>query len=561
MRSDDLARHSPDDVTNQSPPLENYNLAAGDAPLLEALAREGGTATAQASVLRLGQVLGTASVLSLGDQANAHEPTLKNFDRFGRRIDEVEFHASYHELMALSMREGLHASPWESATPGRYVERAAKYYLKHQVEQGTSCPITMTFAVTASLRSDPAMYAAWKPKLESRLYDAQSAPVGQKTSALFGMGMTERQGGSDVRSNASKAYPMEQSGPGKPYRIDGHKWFCSAPQSDALLVLAQTTEGLSCFLVPRFLQDGQRNAVIVERLKPKLGNRSNASSEIRLRNATGFLLGEEGRGVAVIIEMVRHTRLDCCIGGAALIRRGLSEAIHHCAFRYTFGRRLIEQPLMQNVLADMALESEAATVLMMRLNRAYEEAEYSEEAASFARLATAIAKFQITRKETQVIREALECFGGNGYIEESPMPRLFRESPLNAIWEGSGNVQCLDALRAAQRSPTSMDTLVDELERARGAIPLYDRWLSALPALFKDPTTLELRARTVVESLAIGLQSALMIQHSPSHVAEAFVLSRLGPDRGQAFGTLPQGIDFRSIIARHAPETVARMPA
>lgn len=554
MRPEDLAGRSPDDVTNQSPPLENYNLAAGDTPLLESIVREGAGAVSTAPILALGHELGTAAMLELGEQANVHEPVLKNFDRFGRRIDEVNFHASYHQLMALSMREGLHTSPWDNDARGRYVERAAKYYLKHQVEQGTSCPITMTFAVTASLREDPTCYAAWQPKLASRVYDPQSAPVSHKTSALFGMGMTERQGGSDVRSNASKAYPIDQPGAGQAYRIDGHKWFCSAPQSDALLVLAQAAEGLSCFLVPRFLDDGSRNAVIVERLKPKLGNRSNASSEIRLRNATGLLLGDEGRGVSVILEMVRHTRLDCCIGAAALIRRCLSEAIHHCSNRYTFGRRLIEQPLMKNVVADMALESEAATLLMMRLNRAYEEAAYSEEAAHFARLGTAVAKFQITRKETQIAREALECFGGNGYIEEAPMARLFRESPLNAIWEGSGNVQCLDALRAVQRTPESMDTLLAELERARGAIPAYDKWLSDLPELFRDQTTLELRARTLVESLAIGLQSALMIQHSPNAVAEAFVLSRLGPDRGQAFGTLPQHVDFTYIVERNHPD-------
>lgn len=554
MRADEFAQRAPDEVTNQAPALENVNLARGDAPLLEAVEREG-AGWVKDELLGLGEELGRAEWFRHGEAANTFEPTLKNFDRFGRRQDEVEFHPSYHALMQVSMREGLHNSPWTSQKPGRFVARAAKYYIKHQIEQGTSCPITMTFAVAASLPANPRMAERWEGLLASTEYDPRSLPAGMKTSALFGMGMTERQGGSDVRANASKAEPVGARGNGELYRIDGHKWFCSAPQSDALLVLAQTRGQLSCFLMPRYLEDGSRNPFEVQRLKPKLGNRSNASSEIRMRDAYGWLLGEEGRGVATIIEMVRHTRLDCCIGGASLIRRALSEALNHCAHRYAFGGLLIEQPLMQNVLADMCLESEAATALMMRLNRAYEEGIENPDAANFARLATAVAKFQITRKETEVVREALECHGGNGYIEESPMPRLFRESPLNAIWEGSGNVQCLDALRAAQRSPETVSAVLDELGLARGTSSIYDRWLSGLLDKLGNFQTMETRARQVVEDLALGLQASLLLRHGSAVVAEAFVRSRLGGEHGQSFGTLPEDIDFQSIIDRSLPET------
>lgn len=553
MRPEELATCLPEQVTNQSPPLEDLNLARGDMALTEAVEREG-AAWVLPELDALGAELGAAQVFRWSEQANQFEPELRNFDRFGHRIDEVEFHPAYHALMELSMREGLHASPWASAKPGRFVARAAKYYLKHQVEQGTSCPITMTFAVAASLQANPDLAEVWVPRLLGTRYDPRSLPASQKHSSLFGMAMTERQGGSDVRANSSKAEPVGARGNGNLYRIDGHKWFCSAPQSDALLVLAQTRGELSCFLVPRFLEDGRRNPVVVQRLKSKLGNRSNASSEIRLEHAEGWLLGEEGRGVATIIEMVRHTRLDCCIGGAALIRRAVAETLNHVAHRFAFGQRLIDQPLMQNVVADLCLESEAATTLMMRLNRAYEEAlQGDEEAAAFARLGTAVAKFQITRKETEVVREALECHGGNGFIEESPMPRLFRESPLNAIWEGSGNVQCLDALRAAQRAPETVDAVLAELERARGLHPVYDRWLSDIGDILDSLQTMEVRARRIVEKLAIGLQSSLLLRHGSAVVADAFIRSRLGGDYGQAFGTLPEGVDYKAIIDRSMP--------
>lgn len=552
-----LAQHSPEDVTNQPPPLEDLNLARGDSAFLEAITREG-AAWALKDVDALGAELGAATYLRHAEDANEHAPELVNYDRFGRRIDEVRFHPGYDALMKLSMREGLHVSPWQSDKKGRYVARAAKYYLKHQVEQGTSCPITMTFAVAASLPANIKLAETWMPRIASSEYDPRSLPADQKRSSLFGMGMTERQGGSDVRSNASKAVPVNARGNGETYLIDGHKWFTSAPQSDALLVLAQTEGNLSCFLVPRFLDDGRRNSVEVQRLKPKLGNQSNASSEIRLRNAEGLLLGEEGRGVATIIEMVRHTRLDCCIGAAALIRRAVAEALNHTAHRYAFGGLLIKQPLMQNVLADLCLESEAATTLMMRINRAYEDAaDGDEDAAAFARLSTAVGKFHITRKETAVVREALECHGGNGYIEEGPMARLFRESPLNAIWEGSGNVQCLDAMRAAVRSPESVDALIHELRQAKGQMPIYDRWLNDADTLIDDLQHKEILARRIVEQLAMGMQASLLIQHGAPAVAEAFVRSRLGGEHGQAFGTLPEDVRFNEIIRRSLPENCA----
>lgn len=553
MRPEELALRSPDEVTNQAPPLVNYNLAAGDRALLEALSREG-AGDREADLLRLGKELGTEHVLSLGELANVHDPVLKTHDRFGRRIDEVQFHPAWHELMTLSMREELHSMPWTSRAPGRYVHRAARYYLRHQIEQGSSCPITMTFAVTASLRLDPSLAEAWMPRLASTLYDGRSLPAPQKTSALFGMGMTERQGGSDVRANASKAHYVSQEGSAKVYRIDGHKWFCSAPQSDALLVLAQTEGGLSCFLVPRFRPDGTRNSVVVERLKPKLGNRSNASSEIRLRDAYALLLGDEGRGVATILEMVRHTRLDCCIGGASLIRRALAETLHHTHHRYAFGRLLSDQPLMRNVLADLCLESEAATALMMRLNRSYEEALTDEKAAAFSRFATAVAKFQITRKETEVVREALECHGGNGYIEESVMPRLFRESPLNAIWEGSGNVQCLDALKAAQRAPETAEALFEEIALARGADRRFDQHIDALMRSFQSSEDAQTRARIVVEQLALATQASLLLRFAPNAVSEAFLRSRILGEHGQALGTLPADTNFTEIIERSLPQ-------
>lgn len=552
MRAEDFAKRSTEEVMNQPGALEGYNAFLSDKVLVEAL-RTFGAEWAHDELVEVGADCGSPETLRLGELANQYEPELHNYDRFGHRIDRVDYHAAYHALMERKLRSGLHASPWSSERKGRFVARAANYYLQHQVEQGSSCPVTMTFAVVPSIRMQPDVASRWLPMILQGAYDARDLPAEDKRGLIFGMAMTERQGGSDVRSNATKARPLKEGGPGQLYVIDGHKWFCSAPMSDGFLMLAQTESGLSCFLVPRYLEDGTRNAIRVERLKPKLGNRSNASSEIRIEKAHGYLVGDEGRGVATIIEMVRHTRLDCCIGAASLIRRCVAEALHHASNRFAFGKLLVEQPLMKNVLADLCLESEAATWLMMRINAAYEASEDDPTEAAFARLATAVAKFQLTRKETEVAREALECHGGNGFIEEGPMARLFRESPLNAIWEGSGNVQCLDVLRAARRQPQSMAALVKELRSVEGKNATYDEWLVTMLGALEDEDAVELRARRLVEELALGLQAAVLLRYSPEVVADAFILSRLGGGRGQAFGTLPSTLDFDFIISRHRP--------
>ncbi len=557
MKARDFAANDPFDVQNQPPPLEDYNLWEFDRPARDALALycdDNSGAQADTETLSYGARLGRAEVLRLGELANRYEPELRTYDRFGHRIDEVEFHESWHRLMSLSIEAGIHSTPWTSADSGAHVRRAAMSHLKHQVEQGTSCPVTMTFAVVPSLRIQPEIASVWEPRAMSRQYDPRLIPAHQKTGVLFGMAMTERQGGSDVRANTTRARAIGTRGPGNEYLLRGHKWFCSAPMCDAFLVLAQSEGGLSCFLVPRFTPDDERNPFQIQRLKSKLGNRSNASSEIVFDDTWAQMVGEEGRGVATIIEMVRHTRLDCTLGAASLIRRCVAEACHHTAYRYAFGRRLIEQPLMKNVLADLCLESEAATAAGFRLAAAFDAAQHSEDAARFARIATAIAKYQVTKKETDVAREAMECHGGNGYVEEAPIARLFRESPLNSIWEGSGNVQCLDVLRAAQRDPETLSLFVAELDEARGGDARYDGWLDALKDRLSDPSDLELRARRVVEELATGLQASLLVRHAPAAVSDAFVASRLVGERGRAYGTLGRDVDFDAIIERSLPQ-------
>lgn len=544
--------HGPHEVFNQATPFENINLADADAPLGDALERNG-AAHATDALRSYGARLGDAEVLAWGDQANENEPTLVTYGRFGHREDRIAFHPSYHALMALATDVGLHAMPWEPDAPASaHVVRAAHMYLRHQVEQGTSCPITMTFAVVPSLRRQPDLAEQWVPRVLPRAYDPRLVPAREKTGCLFGMAMTERQGGSDVRANTSRATADGAGGPGAAYVLDGHKWFCSAPMCDAFLVLAQAPGGLSCFLVPRFLEDGTRNALELQRLKPKLGNRSNASSEVIYRNAIGYLVGDEGRGVANIIEMVRHTRLDCAIGAASLIRRCVAEAMHHARARSAFGKVLVDQPLMKNVLADLALEAEAATALAFRLARAFDEAERSDEHAAFARLATPIGKYWTTKRETTVAREALECLGGNGYVEESPMPRLFRESPLNSVWEGAGNVQCLDVLRAMQREPASVEAVASELRAATGADARYDAFVERTLSGLRDRASLEVRARRVVEDLGLALQASVLLQ-GDAHVADAFVASRLGGEHGNALGTLDPGVHFDAVIQRSMP--------
>ncbi|MGH9846697.1 MAG: acyl-CoA dehydrogenase family protein, partial [Blastocatellia bacterium] len=425
--------------------------------------------------------------------------------------------------------------------------------LRNQVDEGTSCPQTMTFAAIPSLRLQPELAAEWEPLALSNEYDPRFIPATEKRGALIGMAMTERQGGSDVRANTTRARPVGKRGPGEVYEITGHKWFCSAPMCDAFLVLAQAEGGLSCFLLPRWKPDGARNAFHIQRLKDKLGNRSNASSEVEFHGAWARLIGEEGRGVANIMEMVRHTRLDCVIGSASTMRRAVAEATHHATYRHAFGDLLINQPLMKNVLADLCVESEAATALAMRLARSFDEAARDEAQRRFSRIATAIGKYWVTKRAVAVVAEALESLGGNGYVEEAPLARLYRDAPLNSIWEGSGNVQCLDVLRAMQKEPETVEALFQELKAARGIDARYDQHLVLIEREMSDTSQIETRARRIVEALGLALQTAILLEHGHRAVAEAFCSSRLAGERYLALGTLPAGTDFDSIIERSRP--------
>ena len=547
--------HSPAGAThqvlNQPPPLEAYNVFESDRVLVEALEREH-AGWARARAREVGALAG-GEAIHWGRQANTHPPVLRTHDRFGHRIDEVEFHPAWHALMRAGIAQGLHALPWREPRPGAHPARAALFFLMAQAEAGFGCPITMTFAAVPALRVQPELAHEWEPRLTSLEYDPVLRPAGEKMGALCGMAMTEKQGGSDVRANTTRARALGAGGPGREYALTGHKWFCSAPMCDAFLTLAQTERGLSCFFLPRWLPDGTRNRFHLQRLKDKLGNRSNASSEVEFDDAWARMVGEEGRGVPTIIEMVNHTRLDCVIGSAAGMRQAVAQATHHAAHRAAFGRVLRDQPLMQNVLADLAVESEAATVAMMRLARAYDDARADEATRPFARLATAVIKYWVCKRNHMVVGEALECLGGNGYVEESMMPRLYREAPLNSIWEGSGNVMCLDVLRAMGRSPEAVTAFFAELGAARGADPRLDAFVAALGRDLERPEAIEARARRLVERMALALQGTLLVQHGDPAVADAFCASRLAGDRGFAFGTLPADLPFERIIARATP--------
>jgi putative acyl-CoA dehydrogenase len=546
-------------VFNQAPPLQDVNVFSSNVALVEATEREGAGWVCQRAS-ELGQFVGGAPQQEWGRLANENPPRLRTHDRYGHRIDEVEFHPAWHKLMQMGVENELHSLPWTSDEPLAHTARAALYMTAMQAEAGFACPITMTFAVVPALRAQPELAAEWEPRLMARTYDGRLLPASEKRSAIAGMAMTEKQGGSDVRANTTVARALNGGGAGEEYEISGHKWFCSAPMSDIFLVLAQTDEGLSCFLLPRILPDGSRNAFHIQRLKDKLGNRSNASSELELHGAWGRMVGEPGRGVPTIIEMVGHTRLDCVIGTAAGMRVGVANATHHAAHRMAFGKKLVDQPLMRNVLADLCVESEATTVLAMRLARAYDDADADAQAGEsetdtqlFKRLATAVAKYWTCKRAPNHAYEALECHGGNGYVEESGMPRLYREAPLASIWEGSGNVMSLDVLRALARSPRSLEVFMAELDQARGGDARLDTRVSALQRHFADPPTLETRARRVVEDMALCLQGSLVVRHAPPAVADAFCASRLGRDGGLEYGTLPAGCDFQAIIERHRP--------
>jgi putative acyl-CoA dehydrogenase len=540
-------------VENVSCELLDYNMYAQDTALREAVAREG-AAWAEDSLTDFGRLTGSADYLELGVQANKFPPELDTHDRFGKRVDLVKFHPAYHQLMRTAIEQGIHASPWTEPRAGAHVARAARFYLQSQVEAGHGCPITMTFASVPALQTTPALAEQWLPRITARSYDPRNVPDAQKPGLTIGMAMTEKQGGSDVRANSTRAYPLgAATGPGAAYELVGHKFFVSAPMCDAFLVLAQAPGGLSCFLLPRWKPDGTKNPLQVIRLKRKMGNVSNASSETELRGALAWMVGEEGRGVRTIIEMVAMTRFDCMIGSSSGQRAAVSHALHHCSLRSAFGRVLNQQPLMQNVLADLVLENEGSVALTMRIARALDHRADTHEDL-LVRLCTAVGKYWICKRTPQHAYEAMECIGGSGVMEDSPFPRLFRESPVNAIWEGSGNVQCLDVLRALEKSPATLEAFFAEVGRARGAHAALDAAVAQLKTDFRSPADIEYRSRDIVDRMALALQAALLQQHAPAAVADAFCASRLAGSNGHRnYGTLPTGVDCAAIIERATP--------
>ena len=541
------------ELSNLSSELCDYNMYSEDAALREAVQREGG-AWAERELTEFGKMTGSADYLELGNLANKYIPELETHDRFGKRIDLVKFHPAYHQLMKTAIEHGLHASPWSEPKPGAHVARAARSYLQGQVEAGHGCPITMTFASVPALRLQSDLAKVWLPKIMARVYDPRNVPVEQKQGVTIGMAMTEKQGGSDVRSNSTRAYPVGSTGPGQAYELVGHKYFVSAPMCDAFLVLANTSVGLSCFLLPRWRPDGTKNPLQVLRLKKKMGNASNASCETELRGALAWMVGQEGRGVRNIIEMVSMTRFDCMIGSSAGMRMAVSQALHHCTRRSAFGKVLNQQPLMQNVLADLAIESEAALSLSLRIARAMDHRSQEHEDL-LVRLVTAVGKYWICKRTPNHAYEAMECIGGSGVMEDSMLPRLYREAPVNTIWEGSGNVQCLDVLRALSKTPAVVDAFFTELSLAQGASAALDQLSATLVKDLKDVGDFEYRARDVVDRMALALQAALLLRHAPAFVSDAFCHSRL-EQRGQHnYGSLPRGVDCAAIIARATPKS------
>ncbi|MDH4583486.1 DNA alkylation response protein [Pseudomonas sp. BN415] len=536
------------EVFNQVPPLDGANLYRVDLPLQEWVRRyQGGWAEERLDTYG---ALAGGSLMAAGFLANENKPVFKSHDRFGHRVDLVEFHPAYHELMRAAIEHGIPSMPWTDPRAGAQVARAGMSYLHSQAEAGTGCPLTMTFASVPALRLQANIAEKWLPKILSTEYDPRNLPIEQKTGATIGMAMTEKQGGTDVRANTTRAHPIGIPGPGQAYELVGHKWFCSAPMCDAFLTLAYTDKGLSCFLLPRHRPDGSRNEFYIQRLKNKLGNWSNASSEVEYRGALAWMVGEEGRGVPTIIEMVALTRFDCMIGSSALMRQALTQAAHHCAYRKVGGRVLAEQPLMQNVLADLALESEAALALTMRMGRALDNA-HDEQEDKFARLVTAVGKYWICKRAPAMINEAAECLGGAGYVEDTILPRLYREAPVNSTWEGSGNVQCLDVLRALSKEPGVLDVLFAELGDGHGDARLAS-FIGNLKKGFADTGDIQYRARQLTEDVAVALQAKLLLEAGNATVADAFIGSRLN-GYGRVYGTLPRGADVEALVARATP--------
>ncbi|MFE2021548.1 acyl-CoA dehydrogenase family protein [Streptomyces sp. NPDC059499] len=543
LRSDPTARTH--EVTNQPPPLVGHDVA-DDAVLLEGVHREG-AGWYEEDLHRIGRLAGSEQVQRWAEEANRNEPVLRTHDRYGNRIDEVDFHPSYHALMEVAISEGLGGAPWADARPGAHVARAAGFMVWSSAEQGHGCPVSMTYAVVPALRSAPELAALYEPLLTSRTYDPGLRTPAGKSGLLAGMGMTEKQGGTDVRANTTVA--TEQ--PDGTWRLRGHKWFTSAPMNDVFLVLAQAPGGLSCFLVPRVLPDGSRNTFRIQRLKDKLGNRSNASSEPEFDDTVAWPVGRQGQGVRTIIDMVTMTRLDCILGSASGTRAALAQAAHHVRYRSVFGTKLIDQPLMRNVIADLGIESEAATTLALRIAGATDRAQRGDAGERvFLRLATAVGKYWVCKRQPAAVAEALECLGGNGYDEASGMPRLYREAPLNGLWEGSGNVNALDVLRALTREPESLDAFGAEIDIAAGADARLDAAWRQLRGELVLTEDVALRARRLVERMALVLQGSLLVRHAPAAVADAFCASRLAGDQGLAFGTLPAGTDLSGVIAR-----------
>lgn len=540
------------EVFNQPAPLVDYNLFETNRPLRDAL-QFNAPALQLAQLHELGGAVGSAGMQTHARLANIHVPELHTHDRFGRRIDEVEFHPSYHALMKAAVGAGLHGTPWTGTSASPHVQRAAGFMLFTELEPSILCPISMTYAATPALRSNAAVYADWGPKLGSLWYDPALKPFGDKPGVTMGMGMTEKQGGSDVRANTTSAVREGSDAWGERYAITGHKWFFSAPMCDAFLVLAQAPAGLSCFFLPRVLPDGTRNAIHIQRLKDKLGNKANASSEVEFHGASAWLVGEEGRGIPQILEMGTMTRLDCALGTSGLMRQALSIALNHASQRNAFGKPLVEQPLMKNVLADLALESEASTALAIRLARAFDRQD-DEHERLMARLLTPVAKFWICKRGSHFAQEAMECLGGNGYVEEGGegiMARIYREMPLNSIWEGAGNIMALDLLRGLRKGD-AVAALAKELAPARGQHAALDRLADALPSRIEAMAS-ETEARRLAQDVALAVQAALLAQTAPPAVMGAFCASRLGGDWSNAFGTLGEGTDFDSIIERASP--------
>jgi len=541
-------------MQNQVPPLTGYNLFSSDPTLVKAVERAGAGWAAE-RLSNLGALLGQEEAQRWGFDANENPPVLHTHDRYGNRRDEVIFHPAWHHLMRTSVENQLHDLPWVDGRKGAQVARAALMMMTVQNEAGHTCPISMTYSAVAALRAEPELARKWETRIFSSSYDPRFMPAEGKSGVLLGMGMTEKQGGSDVRANTTRA---ERIGASREYLITGHKWFCSAPMCDAFLILAQTARGLSCFLLPRWTPTGERNQFHIQRLKDKLGNRSNASSEVEFDQAWAHLVGEEGRGVNTIIEMVNHTRLDCAIAAAALMRQALVQAVHHASHRKAFGKLLIEQPLMRNVLADLTIESEASTVFMARVAESFDARKTDERERAFCRIGTAIAKYWLCKRSPVHVGEALECLGGNGYVEESIMPRLYREAPLYSIWEGSGNVICLDVLRAAAREPSTIEAVMAEISSTSGSDKRLDAYVAGIQDSFSRQKAgngsshgsgiAEYGAREVTEKLALALQASLVVRYGSSELAEAFIGSRLAAQHGLTFGTLPAGTKVDSIL-------------